>query len=45
MPISAAHKTNVLHGIAVLACSSVGIVPDAAYDLMLRPYRDLGVIR
>lgn len=38
MPISAAYKTNVLHGFVVLACSSLGIVLNAAYDLVLRPY-------
>lgn len=39
MPISAAYKANVIHGFVVLACSSLGIALNAAYDLVLRPYR------
>lgn len=36
MPMSAAYKTNDLHGFTVLLSSSLGIVPDAAYDLVFR---------
>ena len=39
MPISAAYKTNDLHGFTVLLSSFLGIVPDAAYDIVLRPYK------
>ena len=38
MPISAPYKTNNLHGFTVLPSSSLGIVPNSAYDIVLRPY-------
>lgn len=39
MPISHVYKSHHLHTFTVIRCSPVGIVSDAAYDLVLRPYR------
>jgi hypothetical protein len=39
MPIPHVSKSQHLHGLALSPRSSVGIVLQAAYDLVLRPYR------
>ncbi len=38
MPILSAPKSDPLHAFALPPCSSVGIVPKSAYDLVLAPY-------
>lgn len=39
MPILADYRTDDLHGFMVLRSSSLGIVQDSAYDLVLEPYK------
>lgn len=39
MPILYVSKSHHLHAFALLPCSSVGIVLQSAYDLVLAPYR------
>jgi len=39
MPTWTAYKTKCLHGVIVLLPSSHGIVPDAAYDVVISPWR------
>jgi hypothetical protein len=40
MPILPASRSDPLHAVALLPCSSVGIVRKSAYDLVLAPYHE-----
>lgn len=41
MPISSPPKTHAAIAIYFASGSRLGIVPDAAYDLVLRPYQPM----